>query len=283
MLYEINLTNLPIVCEAYEIERKTVWKCADKRNILVLVTAGKCSFTYDGKVYFAEKGQVVFIPEGVEYTRKPTSDESVGLLYAHFSSPAVAIAQSERENAFSSCINGGNTAIIKSVNDGSDKISEVLRKVVACKKSTEPLSNLNASISLAIALSLLCEPIVKEHSSISIADTPYPTAIEKSLEHIRRHFSEKITVPDLCSISFVTPQHLIRLFKKHLGFTPIEYINRNKIARAIEMLRSTELSVKEIAYSLGFDNPNYFSRLFMKEVGLSPLQKKAQIRAFKTN
>ncbi len=283
MLYEINLSSMPVVGEAYEIERRTVWKCADNRNILVLITAGKCSFTYDGKEYIANEGQVVFIPEGVEYIRKPLSDDSIGLLYIHFSVPVTPVAKEERENAFSVCLTSGKTALIKSVNDGEKAITKALREVVENKKSTEPLSSLNASIALTKVISLLCFPLIKEHSSISIADNPYPPAIEKSLDFIKHHFSEKITIPDLCSVSFVSPQHLIRLFKKHLGFSPIEFVNRNKIARAIEMLRSTELSVKEIAYALGFDNPNYFSRLFMKEVGLSPLQKKAQIRAFKTS
>ena len=44
------------------------------------------------------------------------------------------------------------------------------------------------------------------------------------------------------------------------------------------MLRSTELSIKEISYELGFDNPNYFSRIFSREVGMSPMEKREQIR-----
>ena len=283
MLYEIDLSSFLFVCEAYEIERKTVWKCADKRNIFVAVTEGECSFLYGGKIYTAKKGQAVFIPADFEYIRKPLSDEAVGLIYIHFNAKITPVPASESEKAYSNCLLGAPSLLICDKSDCNEEngLIEKLREIIKIKNSAEPLCDVNASLSFISALSFLCVPLLKQHASLSLsADKPYPASIEKSLAYIKEHFSEKITVPDLCAVSFVTPQHLIRLFKKHLGATPIDYINRNKIARAIEMLRSTEMSVKEIAYSLGFDNPNYFSRLFMKEVGLSPLQKKAQIRSF---
>jgi AraC-like DNA-binding protein len=75
----------------------------------------------------------------------------------------------------------------------------------------------------------------------------------------------------------VSSQHLIRLFRKHLNSTPVGYINRTKVLHAIDLLRNTKLSVKEIAYELGFEDPNYFSRLFKREEGMSPGDTRARI------
>ena len=78
----------------------------------------------------------------------------------------------------------------------------------------------------------------------------------------------------------VSVQHVIRLFRKHLQTTPVGYINRTKVLHAIDLLRNTELSVKEIAYELGFEDPNYFSRLFKKEEKMSPGDTRARIRNY---
>ena len=78
-------------------------------------------------------------------------------------------------------------------------------------------------------------------------------------EDICRHFS--------CSRSFMSTQ-----FNRFAGKTLRQYLNELRINDAKALLRNTDLSVTEIAFSVGFNNANYFSDLFKKEVGLPPLQ-----------
>ncbi len=63
---------------------------------------------------------------------------------------------------------------------------------------------------------------------------------------------------------------LYRHFKKEMGISPKEHINLVKTQRACDLLKNTDLSVKEISYSLGFSEQLYFSRFFKAETGLSP-------------
>ena len=84
----------------------------------------------------------------------------------------------------------------------------------------------------------------------------------------------------MATIAGISQQHLIRIFRKHLNTTPIEYINQIKISHAINLLRENNMSVKEISYELGYENPNYFSRLFKKHEGMTPMQKKHTILNF---
>jgi AraC-like DNA-binding protein len=61
-----------------------------------------------------------------------------------------------------------------------------------------------------------------------------------------------------------------RMFKNYTGLSPRQYCLQLKIIRAKELLQSTELSVKEISYELGFESIHYFSRIFKKKTGINP-------------
>lgn len=60
------------------------------------------------------------------------------------------------------------------------------------------------------------------------------------------------------------------LIKHFTGSSPIDHIHEGIIQRAKNKLRQTQLSISEIAYSLGFDYPTYFTRFFRKKTGISP-------------
>ena len=63
---------------------------------------------------------------------------------------------------------------------------------------------------------------------------------------------------------------LMRLFRKHLGVSPLEYRNRLRIEEAKRHLAHSTLSMKEIAERLGYRNALYFSTAFRKRTGVSP-------------
>lgn len=56
-----------------------------------------------------------------------------------------------------------------------------------------------------------------------------------------------------------------KLFKEYTGVSPLSYFQDIKLQRAKELLRATQMSIKEIAYVLNFDSPDYFSTQFKKK------------------
>jgi AraC-like DNA-binding protein len=62
------------------------------------------------------------------------------------------------------------------------------------------------------------------------------------------------------------------LFNQHTGVSPMTYLIEIRMQRACEYIDTTNQSIKEIAYELGFEDPFYFSRAFKKCTGLSPSQ-----------
>ncbi|GAB4006647.1 AraC family transcriptional regulator [Spirosoma migulaei] len=85
------------------------------------------------------------------------------------------------------------------------------------------------------------------------------------------------TVHQLATQLNVSPRYLSDLLKQETGKTAIELIHISLMGEAKNQLKQNELSISQIAFTLGFDNPSYFSRLFKKEVVLSPLGFKKQL------
>jgi len=77
----------------------------------------------------------------------------------------------------------------------------------------------------------------------------------------------------LAAILGVSPQHLGRLFRRALGQSPLEYLARLRINRALELLvERPDLRVHEVGEAVGYSDPNYFIRLFRRHEGRTPGQ-----------
>lgn len=96
--------------------------------------------------------------------------------------------------------------------------------------------------------------------------------IENALKTIACNVSEVVTVETLASDACMTKDHFIRLFRKDLGITPIQFIINDKMTKAKLMLASENMTVKEIAFSLGYYDISYFNRIFKKHTMFTPLQ-----------
>ena len=94
--------------------------------------------------------------------------------------------------------------------------------------------------------------------------------IAKAVRFIHKHIAEEIELEKLAEISCLSKDHFIRLFKKGMGTTPLQFVNQKKIEKAQLLLLTEELAVKEIAFRLAFEDYSYFNRLFKKITGMTP-------------
>ena len=68
----------------------------------------------------------------------------------------------------------------------------------------------------------------------------------------------------------MSPSSLFRLFRHHVGHSPVDYLIRLRIGRAAEMLRRETARISEVSEAAGFTDSNYFSRQFHRVMGVSP-------------
>ncbi len=105
-----------------------------------------------------------------------------------------------------------------------------------------------------------------------------PALLTESIKLIRRHiFSSTLSVSEVARRCHVTPTYLIRLFSRHLGKTPKQYMDGIRVERACELLRYTDKSVEEIAAEAGFSEARQLRRVFHEIEGISPREYRKQV------
>jgi AraC-like DNA-binding protein len=105
-----------------------------------------------------------------------------------------------------------------------------------------------------------------------------PANLARLQRHIDEHFGEDLSNPALAKFAGTSLTGLLRLFNRHLGTKPAQYVSEVRVRKAATLLRGTKLSIEEIAEQTGFPNRYYFSRVFKKMTGHSPADFRAKYR-----
>ena len=109
----------------------------------------------------------------------------------------------------------------------------------------------------------------------------YVDMINKARLRIRDGVEEKITVQEIAAELGSSYSNFRKLFKEYTGLSPAFYQQDLKLQHAKELLSTTDMSIKEIAYRLNFDSPDYFSSKFKAKIGCKPSEYRARMRCFK--
>lgn len=94
--------------------------------------------------------------------------------------------------------------------------------------------------------------------------------IRDALAFIREHYAGNITVEMVAAAVFVSPTHLMHLFRKDLNKTFYECLTEYRIEEAKRMLRNPKYRVYEVGNQVGFTDSKYFSQIFKKMTGIPP-------------
>ncbi|MBM7540127.1 helix-turn-helix domain-containing protein [Amphibacillus cookii] len=124
---------------------------------------------------------------------------------------------------------------------------------------------LRCEAKLRLLLSYYMEYYPKE---VSINQVDY---VGQAKTFIHRHYwKSTIRVSDIVDAVKIERSYLFRLFKEATGMSISTYLTRYRVQQACELLRSSDLSIKAIAYSVGYKDPLYFSRVFKKATSYTP-------------
>lgn len=100
----------------------------------------------------------------------------------------------------------------------------------------------------------------------------YQRAINIVTEYINNHLDEKLDLCKLAELSNLSPFHFHRITKAFLGEPIGAYITRTRVETAARLLRYTQLTVQDIAFSVGYEMPSSLSKIFNQYYGISPIE-----------
>jgi AraC-like DNA-binding protein len=91
-----------------------------------------------------------------------------------------------------------------------------------------------------------------------------------ALELILYQYHTTISLKDIATSCCLSPNYFHRLFLKTFGITPFSHLQKTRMEESVRQLAYTSKTVKEIAYSVGYEDEAYFSRTFSKYYKISP-------------
>ena len=94
--------------------------------------------------------------------------------------------------------------------------------------------------------------------------------VNKARLRIRESLEADLTIQQIAAEMGVSYSNFRKLFKEFTGISPSLYQQDLRLQRAKELLTTTDLSIKQIAYQLRFDSPDYFSSKFKAKTGMKP-------------
>jgi AraC-like DNA-binding protein len=96
--------------------------------------------------------------------------------------------------------------------------------------------------------------------------------LKRVIEYVDDRLYGKITLADLAAVAGLSRMHFASQFRVATGLRPHEYLLRQRIRRADELLRQSTMAIVEVALTVGFQTQAHFTTVFKRFVGCTPLQ-----------
>jgi AraC family transcriptional regulator len=116
----------------------------------------------------------------------------------------------------------------------------------------------------ALHLAQTLRPMPREEAAVD------DQRLRRAVAFIHDNLSKDISLDDLAVLATMSPFHFARAFKAAKGASPLQYVIRARLERAQVLLRSTRLSVAEIAYQVGYQDISRFGQHFKRQTGVTP-------------
>lgn len=96
--------------------------------------------------------------------------------------------------------------------------------------------------------------------------------LAETLTYISRHYTESVTVEELCAVSNMSKSTLQRKMSACVGYAPLQYIQRLRMSHAAVLLQDKTIPIAEVATRSGYNSISSFNRCFLSHYGVSPSQ-----------
>jgi AraC family transcriptional regulator len=96
--------------------------------------------------------------------------------------------------------------------------------------------------------------------------------LRKVEAYVRERLAEEISTETLAELVELSPFHFSRIFKQATGMSPLQYVTRERITRAQQLIRETSRSLIEVALEVGYTSPSHFAKIFRRMTGVTPTE-----------
>lgn len=96
--------------------------------------------------------------------------------------------------------------------------------------------------------------------------------LKTMLTYIHLNYQDKLTLNSIAQNAGISRSHACDIFREALHSSPIQYLQHYRLYKSLDLLMTTDSSVTEIAYIVGFNSPSYYTETFRKVYDATPSQ-----------
>ncbi|MDP3178020.1 MAG: AraC family transcriptional regulator [Spirochaetaceae bacterium] len=247
---------------------------------LVLVTEGEGDYFLPDRVVRYGPGSLIVTPPFQEHSYR-----SLGTPMAHFAlhfDPQAGWGESHRregqagrfsaELRYRDATSGASVLVPHHIPRFPDAAGDLFADVVARWEECRLELLASARLRLAATVHGILAMVVEACSSGGERGS---ARLARAAALIDARLAESLTTQELAAAAGYSPTYFTAVFGRAYGLSPMEYLASRRVARARELLATTNLAVKEIAARCGYPDPYYFSRVFAGRCGLCPTRYRA--------
>ena len=234
------------------------------QHVLIYCMEGEGWFRIDGNIYKVRANQYFILPPNRPHSYGADKEHPWTIYWIHFTGPHASIYSEGMQQPHD---------IQPSLNSRISERQHIFEEIFSTLEHSTELESLRYASSLLhyylasmryLSLYRNASPIAARQSAVSLLD-----AVR---HYMQENLERRITLEQIASYTGYSPSHFSLLFKQQTGESPLAYLNRLKIERARQLLKTTDMRINQICHKIGFDDSYYFSRLFKQQVGVSPKQ-----------
>lgn len=231
-----------------------------QKDLFFWVIEGECFLRIDNQNYIIRPGQLAFLPKGKMRA------------YTH-ASPRFSMY----EMGFEAKANGHDLMSILGLTEDNFVVDipqkELMSSLFENSHRKELYKNPLYDVTWCANILNIIQMYANEHKKISASTN---ATFRKVLEYMSKNIDGAVTINELASIACMQSTYFVKRFRETYGIPPLVYYNRMKIYKSMGLLAGTDLSIEQIAKSVGVSDASYFSRMFKKYCNLTPTEYRAE-------
>jgi AraC family transcriptional regulator of arabinose operon len=212
-----------------------------------------------------EAGQILLLPQGEAHHYEADTNNPWTIYWVHFQGSSTAI--------FNQYLGGSEETPVTQAGVSPQLIAHFRGLLAVQRTGYSTPAFINASNQLRHLMTHIGQMFRETEAS-----NQGSFDLEEVQSFMLEHIGQPLDLDTLAAAAKLSKYHFTNKYKSLTGYSPIRHFLNMKMEHACHLLDTSDLSVKGVAASLGYDDPLYFSRLFRKTVGMSPRTYRRSVR-----
>lgn len=230
------------------------------------VKRGSCMIESEGDSLYFKQDELMLITSNVNHSFEAGA-QGCTLLQLEFLPDIFGILTNHKKDPESGELNlflkEENGGVIKSVNNA--RIMQCIQKIITEINSK---SNFHKHLVMLYYAELLI--LINRHLKEEQPNRKVSELLHEGISYIKLNYNKELSTLQVAEHLNISDRYLRRLFTQNLNSSPTAYINQVRINKAMELLRISDISIKEICFQCGFSSPQYFTKVFKQYTGAAP-------------